>query len=230
MNTIKIYSASACPYAQRSRMVLVTKGIEFEVVEIDLKNKPDWFTSISPYGKVPLLQHGEATVWESAVINEYLEEVFTQQPLMPQNALNRAKARIWIDFANTKFTTAFYKLLLAQDSEKQEEWRQELNQHFATMEKGMQNLSEMGNYWLGQALSLVDLTYYPWFERLPVLEHYRGFKLPESCQTLRQWYDLMQEVPAVKQTQQGADYHIKQYEKYANNQASGVTAKEMQKY
>jgi glutathione S-transferase len=230
MNAIKIYSASACPYAQRSRMVLITKGIEFEVVEIDLKNKPDWFTAISPYGKVPLLEHGEAKVWESAVINEYLEEVFPQQPLMPQAALNRAKARIWIDFANTKFTTAFYKLLLAQEPEKQEEWRQELNQHCSTMEKGIQNLSEMGDYWLGRALSLVDLTYYPWFERLPVLEYYRGFKLPESCKNLRRWYNLMQAVPAVKQTQQSANYHIKQYEKYANNQASGVTAKEMQKY
>lgn len=230
MNKIKIYSANACPYAQRSRMVLITKGIEFEVVEIDLQNKPDWFTAISPYGKVPLLQHGEATVWESAVINEYLEEVFPQQPLLPKDALNRAQARIWIDFANTKFTTAFYKLLLAQDAEKQAEWRQELNQHFITIEKGIQNLSETGDYWLGRGLSLVDLTYYPWFERLPVLEYYRDFQFPENCKKLQQWYNLMQDVPAVKQTHQAADYHIKQYEKYAQNKASGVTAKEMQKY
>jgi glutathione S-transferase len=84
MSQIKIYSAKVCPYAQRVRMVLLTKGVEFDVIEIDLKNKPDWFAEVSPHGKVPVLQHGENRIWESSIINEYLEEVFPEPVLLPR--------------------------------------------------------------------------------------------------------------------------------------------------
>ncbi|BCL36245.1 hypothetical protein NSMS1_26920 [Nostoc sp. MS1] len=72
MADIKIYSAVTCPYAHRTRLVLQEKGIDFELTEIDLQNKPANFTDISPYGKVPALVHGDKRVWESAIINEYL--------------------------------------------------------------------------------------------------------------------------------------------------------------
>ncbi|MBL6941403.1 MAG: glutathione S-transferase N-terminal domain-containing protein, partial [Rhodospirillales bacterium] len=55
MSELQIISATVCPYAQRTRMVLQEKNLEFEVVEIDLKNKPDWFNDVSPYSKVPVL-------------------------------------------------------------------------------------------------------------------------------------------------------------------------------
>ena len=57
--SIQIYSATVCPYAHRSRLALLEKGIPFELIEIDLQNKPDNFTDISPYGKVPALKYGD---------------------------------------------------------------------------------------------------------------------------------------------------------------------------
>ena len=230
MASVQIFSANGCPYAQRSRLTLLEKGVPFEVTEIDLQNKPDWFLEVSPYGKVPVLKHGEDRVWESAVVNEYLDEVFPEPALMPQEPGKRAIARIWIDFANTKFTTAFYKLLISQTPEQQEEWSAELRKHLLFIElEGLRKLSD-GPYWLGETLSLVDLTYYPWFERFPVLQHYRNLEWPADCTRLSAWLTAMQGRDSVRQTTQSADYHIQQYVKYANNTAAGTTAQEMRKY
>lgn len=230
MPSIQIFSANGCPYAQRTRLTLLEKGVPFELTEIDLQNKPDWFLEVSPYGKVPVIKHGENRVWESAVVNEYLDEVFPEPPLLPREPGKRAIARIWIDFANTKFTAAFYKLLLSQEAEQQQEWAAELRKHLLFMEtEGLRTLSD-GPFWFGDTLSLVDLTYYPWFERWPVLEHYRGMRLPEECDRLRHWLAAMQERPSVQQIASSAAYHIEQYTKYANNTASGTTAQEIRKY
>lgn len=231
MSQVKIYSAKVCPYAQRVRLVLLTKGVEFDAIEIDLQNKPDWFAEVSPYGKVPVLQHGENRIWESSIINEYLEEVFSEPPLMPQNPGLRAIARIWIDFANTKFTPAFYKLLLSQDVKQQKMWTNELHQHLLFVEnEGFRQLSRAGSYWLGDSISLVDLSFYPWFERWIALEHYRGVKLPTECDRLKEWLGIMQQHPAVQATAQSPEVYIQDYAQYASNQASGATAEEMRRY
>lgn len=103
MADLKIISSGTCPFAQRTHMVLLEKKINFTLIEISLDAKPDWFLKISPYGKVPVLHHGDTIVFESAVINEYLEEVFPNPPLLPKSPECRAHARIWIDFANVRF-------------------------------------------------------------------------------------------------------------------------------
>lgn len=112
MAEVKIYSATVCPYAHRTRLALLEKGVDFTLTEVDIENKPDWLTDISPYSKVPVIKHGKNCVWESTIINEYLDEVFPDPPLMPTDPGQRAIARIWIDFANVKFIPTFYKLLL----------------------------------------------------------------------------------------------------------------------
>src|SRR5262245_9877371 len=102
MSNLVLYSARACPYAHRTRLVLAEKGLSFELVEIDLANKPAWFNSVSLYGKVPALEHDGQRIVESAVINEYVDETFPEPPLLPRLPAPRAIARIWIDFANTR--------------------------------------------------------------------------------------------------------------------------------
>ena len=76
METIKIYSSARCPYAQRTRMLMIEKELPFELIEVDLRNKPDWFLAVSPYGKVPVIVDDGKTIYESAIINEYLDEKF----------------------------------------------------------------------------------------------------------------------------------------------------------
>ena len=71
---VALYSAAVCPYAQRTRLLLREKGVRYDTVEVDLKNKSADFLAISPYSKVPVIKRGKDVVWESSVINEYLDE------------------------------------------------------------------------------------------------------------------------------------------------------------
>src|ERR1700736_6747851 len=96
---LKLISHKLCPYVQRAVIALTEKGVAFERVDIDLANKPEWFLSISPLGKTPVLQVGDTAIFESAVILEYLEE--TQQKLLhPADPLRRAEHRGWIEFGS----------------------------------------------------------------------------------------------------------------------------------
>lgn len=231
MAEVEIFSAAVCPYAQRSRMLLLQKQVEFDVTEIDLNNKPANFLEISPYGKVPVIKHGSNRVWESAIVNEYLEEVYPEPPMLPSDPGLRAQARIWIDFSNTKFTPAFYQLLLSQDPQAQQDWRDEMTRHLYVIEaEALAKLSGDGPFWFGEALSLVDISYYPWFERWPALEHYRGISIPEDCTRLQRWWQAMEQQACVRATRQPGNYHIQQYVKYAEGTASGATARDIKRY
>jgi glutathione S-transferase len=215
MAQIQIYSATVCPYAHRSRLTLLEKGVDFELIEIDLQNKPEGFTDISPYGKVPVIKHGEHRVWESAIINEYLDEVFPDPPLLPREPINRALARIWIDFANTRLVPAFSNVLRNPDSQTQKDAAEELRHHLRFIEtEGLAKLSGDGSYWFGKSVSLVDLTYYPWFERWPVIEHYRGIQLSSEFPHLNRWWEAMSQRNSVKAIANPKEFYVERYAKY----------------
>ena len=229
MAKVKIYSAEVCPYAQRTRLMLAEKGVDFELTEIDLANKPDWFGGISPYGKVPVVVHGDDRVYESAIINEYLEEAYPEPPLMPKAPGRRALARIWIDYCNTRFTAPFYKIMLEQDPEKRKPLLEDLTTALKFMEhEGLRKLGD-GPYWMGEQLTLVDFAYYPFFERFCVVEHYRNFHIPEECTRLKAWVEAMRFRPSVKEIENSPEYYIKRYSKYADGTAGGITAREMRR-
>lgn len=226
MADFHLYSAEVCPFAARTRLTLMEKRVPFQVTEIDLKAKPAWFASVSPYGKVPVLKHGDAVVWESAIINEYIEDVVPDPPLLPRDPARRAAARFWIDFANVKFTPTWYRLFLAQNAPERAALAEELVGHFRFMEQEAIGKSG-GPFWLGETITLVDLTYYPWFERIPALEHYRKIGLPADCRSLKGWTTLMSERPSVKTETHPTAYYIEAVRHYADGTEDGVTARDM---
>lgn len=228
MPQIRIYSAQVCPFAQRTNMVLAEKGLTSELTEIDLADKPDWFGEISPYLKVPVLVHGQDRVYESAIINEYLEELYPEPGLMPKDAMARASVRIWIDYCDTKFIPTFYKLLLSQDEDKRAELRHTLLGQLEFIEQeGLAKLSGHGPYWLGADLSLLDIAFYPFFERFVLMEHYRGVEIPTGCSRLKAWLKAVAARDSAKATGNSRDYYIARYTKYADGTADGVTAREL---
>lgn len=94
----KLVSFNLCPFVQRSVIVLNEKDVPYEIDYIDLGNKPDWFLAISPTGKVPVVQTPDGVnLFESAVINEYLDEMHEPR-LLPAAPLDRAQDRMWRDF------------------------------------------------------------------------------------------------------------------------------------
>lgn len=101
---ITIYSVAACPYAQRTRILLGIKNIDARLGELDLsKKRPDWFLAINPAGKVPAIVHAVRPPNEPSVINEYLEEVFPAPPVFPGDPYQKAFSRILIDYCNNRF-------------------------------------------------------------------------------------------------------------------------------
>jgi glutathione S-transferase len=74
MPRLELVSHALCPYVQRAVIALTEKGIPFTRTVVDLADKPDWFTALSPLGKVPLLKVDGAVLFESAVICDYLDE------------------------------------------------------------------------------------------------------------------------------------------------------------
>ncbi len=225
MSEVEIFSAEVCPFAQRTRMMLIEKDVAFTLREVDLADKPDWFLEVSPYSKVPVIRHRGRTVYESAIINEYLDEVYPTPPMMPAEPGARASARIWIDFMNIKLLPCFYRLLMSQEPEKQAAEAATLKAHFRLMEAAMAD-EGAGPYWFADQLTLVDLALYPWFERLPALEHYRGAMLPDDCTRLKSWSAAMERTKSARATTNGAEYHIAAYVKYADNSADTISARE----
>jgi glutathione S-transferase len=221
MTIVQIYSAKACPFAHRTRLVLLEKGLDFELTEIDLQNKPVWFSQISRYGKVPAIKHGDHEIVESAIINEYLEEVFPEPPLLPNEPGARAIARIWIDYANTRFVPAFSKLLRGKTTQEQEQGRQELEESLLYIEQeGFGKLSGEGPYWFGNSLSLVDLTFYPWFERLPTLKEYRNFSLPAGATRIQTWWNAVRDRPSVQSIENPVSFYLERYAKFVTTPAT----------
>ncbi len=226
-SSIELISSSTCPFAQRTRMVLLAKGADFDFTQISLDDKPDWFLKISPYAKVPVLRHRDSVLYESAVINEYLEEVLPDPPLLPTDPSRRALARIWIAFANDRMVPHVYKMMLRQDAEGQQAHAERLTEAVMQMEfEGLRKLSD-GPFWFGDQPNLVDYTFFPHVQRFAVLKHYRGFEIPDDCGRLRTWIDAMHALPAVQATKPSDETLIKNWSKYAFNTSTGTTARDM---
>lgn len=158
------------------------------MIEVDLKNKPKELWKLNPYGKVPVLVDGEVVVYESAVINEYLEEKFPQIPLMPKDLGQRARVRIWIDFCNSRLQQAGGDFRHGIEPEKAKE---KLKEYLLTLDREMASRDYIaGDY------SLADITYIPFFARL---ERY-GVSIDGTLPHLKAWIDRLISRPAVRST------------------------------
>ena len=70
---MRLYSGTTCPYSHRCRIVLFEKGMDFEVIDVDLQNKSEDVATINPYNKVPVLVERDLILYEANIINEYID-------------------------------------------------------------------------------------------------------------------------------------------------------------
>lgn len=214
LDNLKLYSAAVCPFAQRVRLALREKNLRFDLVDIDLRNIPAWYRDVCPQGQVPFIEHGAARVLGSSVINEYLEDVFHEAPLLPRDPAARAHARYWIDIINSDFVPAFYRLLTSSAKARAENTAK-LTAPLARFEGEGFAQHGAGPYWRGTDVSLVDIALYPFFERLCVLEHYQKFRLPAGDVRLARWHAAMQARAAVRAEFNPPEFYIRDYADYA---------------
>ena len=106
--TLTLYDAARCPYCARVRIALAEKGVEFETVEVDLRNRPEWIYEKNPTGRVPVIEEDDGRpLPESSVIMEFLDERYPEPPLLPADPADRAHVRCLI-FRDDEFTDPYY--------------------------------------------------------------------------------------------------------------------------
>jgi glutathione S-transferase len=208
MPDIELFSYEACPFAQRTRMMLIEKGVDYALTEVDLYNKPDWWKELSPLGKVPLIRHNGDIVYESRIINEYLEEVLPAVPMLPADP-------IWIDYCDSYFLPVLHKLIAdRRDEDKQKENRATLREKFLFLEN--EGLRKLGNgpFFMGEQLTLVDLQFMPFIERFPCYQELWGASIPQECSHLHSWIETMQARESHQKTLNTFEFHMERYSKY----------------
>ena len=161
----KLYNTQRCPYARRTRIVLHEKGIDFEVHEVDLSNKSEEFLSVSPYGKVPVLAVNGISLYESNVVNEYLDEVHEIPRLMPTNPEQRALARSWMAFADDYFFPFIFRIGMGSQRGFSEEQIQEAREKLRDALSRLERQLESREYLIGE-YTLADIAHAGNFPRL----------------------------------------------------------------
>ncbi len=161
---LELVSFKTCPYVQRAAIVLHEKAVPFELTYIDQHNKPDWFLKISPLGKVPLLKVDDTVLFESAVIAEYLDEVYPPR-LHPADALRRAHNRAWIEFSSTLLSSQF-QMLMSPDRARFEAAAARFGELLDRLEAELGD----GPYFNGAKPALVDCAFAPLFLRMTIME------------------------------------------------------------
>ncbi|MHB1075556.1 glutathione S-transferase N-terminal domain-containing protein [Thiobacillus sp.] len=182
-----LYSGSTDPYSHRCRIVLFEKDMDFEVIDVDMHNKPEEIASISPSGKMPVLVERDLILTESNIINEYIDERFPHPQLMPPDPVMRARARLVLfNFEHDLFThvnTLEHSLGKASDKARQE-IRDSLSQLTPILTKQ--------KYLMNDEFSMLDVAIAPLLWRL---EHY-AIELPKVAAPVLKYRERLFSRPA----------------------------------
>ena len=182
-----LYSGTTCPFSQRCRNVLYEKGMDFQIVDVDLHNKPEDLAVMNPYNQVPVLVERDLILYESNIINEYIDDRFPHPQLMPADPVMRARARLFLF-----------------------RFEHEMFVHVESLEKGNQrnidkaraavrdNLTQIApvfakqKYMLGDEFSMLDVAIVPLLWRLD----YYGIQLPKQAAPLMKYAERLFSRPA----------------------------------
>jgi glutathione S-transferase len=146
-------------------MVLHEKGVDFEVNEVDLSNKSEEFLNVSPYGKVPVLSVNGTSLYESNIVNEYLDETHDSPRLMPENPEQRASARSWMAFADDYFFPSIFRVRVGPQRGFSEEQLREAKEKLYDALSRLERQLENREYLAGE-YTLADIAHAGNFHRL----------------------------------------------------------------
>jgi RNA polymerase-associated protein len=160
-----LYSGTTCPFSQRCRIVLFEKGMDFQIIDVDLYNKPEDLAVMNPYNRVPVLIERDLVLYESNIINEYIDERFPHPQLMPADPVMRARARLFLfRFEQELFTQVS---ILEHGTVKQQEKARIIIRDNLTQ---IAPIFAKQKYMLGEEFSMLDVAVAPLLWRL---EHYQ---------------------------------------------------------
>lgn len=190
--SIQLISFKTCPFVQRAVITLKHKNIDFDITYIDLADPPDWFLELSPLAKVPVLKVDDEVLFESAVINEYLDEI-TGGDLQPREPLARAKNRAWIEFASDMLGN-LYMMKMSMDEDRYHKYRDLLVSQLNRVEKRLGD----GPWFNGAAFSLADTAFAPFFRQNSVADNKLSVLDPETMPKVETWAQRLLALPEVR--------------------------------
>ena len=195
---IKLYDYPQCPFCRKVRVALAEKWVEYEKVFIDLRKKEqksEDFLKLNPYGKVPVLVENGVVIYESTVINEYLEEKYPEPALMPTTPEDRARVRILVDFCESHFHHPWFNIYMQmtfrpedrRDKEVIEKSKDELSKHLSYLNQLLEKRDYLtGNY------SLADIAFTP---RVALLDPL-GIPVSSEFKNVAGWIERIKSRPS----------------------------------
>lgn len=178
---LELISFKLCPFVQRAVIVLKQKNIDFDITYIDLNNPPEWFKEVSPLGQVPVLKVGDEVLFESSVIQEYVDEI-TPPSLQPDDVLVKAKNRAWVSFGGD-ILMALHPMVTSKDETVSNEKRAVILQKLSQLEA----VHSGGSYFNGETFNMIDAAYAPMFMRMDFINTLTGVNLLAKTPKLANW-------------------------------------------
>merc|ERR1712130_659359 len=115
---ITVYNMRFCPFAQRTILVLLAKKIPFDVVNINLQKKPEWFVA-NTWGTVSVVRYKNDYIMESLVNSDFIDELYPETQLHSSDPAEKAKGRLLVELYG-KMRTPYYGILRAKSAEERQ--------------------------------------------------------------------------------------------------------------
>ncbi|XP_010923803.1 probable glutathione S-transferase parA [Elaeis guineensis] len=171
-------------FGQRCRIALAEKGVEYEFREENIpEHKSPLLLKMNPiHKKIPVLIHDGKPVCESLIIVQYIDEVWTNNPLLPSDPYERAEARFWADLVDKKIYDCGSRLWKLK-GEAQQEAKKEMIEVLKLLE------DELGDkkYFGGEIFGFVDVALVPFTAWFYSYETCANFSIEEECPKLVAW-------------------------------------------
>ena len=186
-----LYSGTTCPFSQRCRIVLYEKGMDFQIVDVDLYNKPEDLAVMNPYNRVPVLVERDLILYESNIINEYIDDRFPHPQLMPGDPVDRARVRLFLlNFEKELFVHV--STLENRSTKGNEKALEKARSHIRDRLTQLAPVFLKNKYMLGDNFSMLDVAIAPLLWRLD----YYGIDLSKNAAPLLKYAERIFSRPA----------------------------------
>jgi stringent starvation protein A len=177
-----LYSTITCPFSHRCRIVLHEKDMDFQVIDVDPNNQPEDLAVMNPYGRAPVLVERDLILYESNIINEYIDDRFPHPQLMPADPVMRARARLFLyRFEQELFS--HIDTIENKDQKAADKARAIVSDNLTVIAP----IFEKQKYMLGDDFSMLDVSIAPLLWRL---DHY-GIKLSKKAAPLLKYSERL---------------------------------------
>ena len=187
-----VYSGTTCPFSQRCRFVLFEKGMDFEIRDVDLYNKPEDISIMNPYGQVPILVERDLILYESNIINEYIDERFPHPQLMPADPVMRARARLFLFNFERELFVHVQQLERRDHSKDSSKLMERARQQIRDRLTQLTPIFVKNKFMLGEDFSMLDVAIAPLLWRL---DHY-AIEMPKTAAPLMKYAERIFSRPA----------------------------------